>query len=89
MTSLLRKQPRSASDPEAAWLLRYWSGAKDVWRRVSPGAPAPWSTDGILAACRNALDELQRVSSKRDPYSAARAAAAYRAKLTLNSLADE
>lgn len=87
--TLLRKHDRLREDHTAPWFLRYSTGGKDVWRRVSADAPAPWLPDGIVAAIRNALDALTLAAQARDPYAAARAAAAYRARLTLATLAEE
>lgn len=87
--TLLRKPTRHAQDGAAPWVIRYWEAGRETWRRVSPQVGAPWMTDGIVAAIRNALDQLAIVAQGRDPYAAARAAAAYRARLTLQILADE
>lgn len=87
--TLLRKHSRRAGDGSAPWFIRYWTAGKESWRRVSPPVTTPWTTEGILAALRNALDELTIVAQGRDPYAAARAAAAYRARLTLQTLADD
>ena len=86
---MLRKDNRNRSDPAAPWVLRYTSAGKDVWRRMSPDAPAPWLPDGIVLALRNALDHLATVAAGRDPFAVARAAAAYRARLTIATLAEE
>ncbi|MDI3512746.1 MAG: hypothetical protein PWQ61_3513, partial [Betaproteobacteria bacterium] len=87
--TMLRKSGRHSGDGSQPWFIRYWQAGKEVWRRVSPEAPAPWLPEGIVVALRNALDELTIVAQGRDPYSAARAAAAYRARLTLQTLATD
>lgn len=83
----LRK--RTGNGADASWLLRYRSGESDVWKAVSPAAPPPWTPDGIVAALRNALDELNAAAAGGDRYATLRATTAQRARLTLGTLAED